>query len=108
MFIRQNTLLHFAQIRCIESYVYMKFYDKHPILDQYPKFPVKVQPIQVANYQVMTVKEAIKFLISFGSHTFEIIVYLFPFSDTFDLIFGLKNMTEVERLSNCTKLKFNF
>ena len=42
-----------------------KSYDEHPILHQFPKYPINVQPIQVANDQHMTVKEAI---ISFGGH----------------------------------------
>ena len=41
-----------------------KFYDEHPILHHYPKYPINVQPIQVENDQLMTVKEAIKFFIS--------------------------------------------
>ena len=56
-----------------------KFYDEHAILHQYPTYPINVQPIQVANDQLMTVKEATKFLISFGGPTFEIIAYLLPF-----------------------------
>ena len=71
-----------------------KFYDGHPILHQYPKYPINVLPIQVANDQLMTGKEAVKFLISFGGHTFENIAYLLPFSTSFDFIFGLKTMTE--------------
>ena len=55
-----------------------KFYDEHPILHHYPKYPINVQPIQVANDQLMTVKEA-TFFISFGGHTLEIIAYLLPF-----------------------------
>ena len=57
-----------------------KFYDEHPILHHYSKYPLNVQPIQVTNDQLMTVKEAIQFLISFGGHTFEILAYLLPFS----------------------------
>ena len=56
-----------------------KFYDEHPILHQCTKYPINVQPIKAANDQLMTVNEAIKFLISFGGHTFEIIAYLLPF-----------------------------
>ena len=85
-----------------------KFYDEHPILHQCPKYPIHVQPIQVANDQLMTVKEAIKFLISFGGHTFEITAYLLPFSTCFDFIFGLKTMTVIEGKSNCSKLEFKF
>ena len=70
-----------------------KFYDEHPILHQYSKYPINVQGIQVSNDELMTVEEAIKFFISFGGHTFEIIAYLLPFSTFFDFIFGLKTMT---------------
>ena len=86
----------------------MKFYDEHPILQHYSKYPINVQPIQVANDQHMTVKEAINFLISFGGHKFEIIAYLLPFSTASDLIFGLKSMTEIEEKSNYFKLEFKF
>ena len=54
----------------------------------------------------MPVKEAIKFLVSFGGHTFEIIAYLLPFSTAFDFIFGFKTMTEIEGKSNFSKLEF--
>ena len=69
-----------------------KFYNEHPILHLSPKCPTNVQPIQVANYQFMTVKGAITLFISFGGHTFEIIAYLLTFSTSFDFIFGLKTM----------------
>ena len=85
-----------------------KFYDEHPILHHFPKYPINVQPIQVANDQLTSVKEAINVLISFGGHTFEIIAYLLPFSTAFDFIFGLKTMTEIEQKSNYSKLEFKF
>ena len=52
----------------------------------------------------MTVKEAIKFFISFGGHTFEIVAYLLPFSTSFDLIFGLQSMIEIEGKSKLFKI----
>ena len=85
-----------------------KFHDEHPILHHYPKYPINVQHIQVANYQLLTVKEAINFLISFGGHSFEIIAYLLPFSTAFDFISGLKTMTLIEGKSNYSKLEFKF
>ena len=83
-----------------------KFYDEHSILHHYPKYPINVQPIQVANDQLMTVKEAINFFIYLRGHTFEIIAYLLPLSTAFDFIFGLKTMTEIEGKSNYSKLEF--
>ena len=85
-----------------------KFYAEHPILYKYPIYPINVLSIQVANDQLMTVKEAIKLLISFGGHTFEIRAYLLPFSTSFDFIFGLKTMTEIEGTSNYSKVEFKF
>ena len=85
-----------------------KFYDEDPILHHYPEYPIDIQPIQVANDQRMTVKEAIQFFISFGGHTFEIIAYLLPFSTSFDFIFGLKTMTEIEGKNNYSRLEFKF
>ena len=85
-----------------------KFYDENPILHQYSIYPINTQPIQVTNDQPMTVKEPIKFLTSFGGHTFEIIAYLLPFSTAFDFIFGLKTMTEIEGKSYYSKLEFKF
>ena len=85
-----------------------KFYYEHLILHHYPKYPINEQPIQVAHDQLMTVKEVIKFFISFGGHTFEIIAYLLPFSTTFDFIFALKTMTEIEGKSNYSTYEFKF
>ena len=62
-----------------------QFYDENLILHHYLQYQINVQPIQVGNDQFMTVKEAIKFLISFGGHTFEIMAYLLPISTSFDL-----------------------
>ena len=45
-----------------------KFYDEHPTLHHYPKYPTHIQPIQVGNNQLMTVREAIKFLVLGGSY----------------------------------------
>ena len=85
-----------------------KFYGEHPILHHYPKYPINVQPIQVANDKLMTFKKAIKFLISFRGHTFEIAAYLLPLSTAFYFIFGLRVMTEIEGKSNYSKLEFKF
>ena len=43
-----------------------KLYDEHPMLHHYPEYPINGQSIQVANDQLMTVKKAISFFISFG------------------------------------------
>ena len=39
-----------------------KFYNEHPILHQHPRYSINKQPIQVANDQIMTVKNIFDFL----------------------------------------------
>ena len=107
IFSRQDTFLYF-DTGASKSMLNKKFYDEHPILHHYPKYPINVQPIQVASEQFMTIKEAIKFLISFGCHKFEIIAYLLPFSTSFDFIFWLEIMTDLEGKNNYSKLEFKF
>ena len=85
-----------------------KFCHKHPIPYQYPKYSINVQPIQVAKDQFITVKEAIKYLISFGDHAFKITAYQLPLSTSFDFIFGLNIMTENEGKNNYSKLEVKF
>ena len=53
----------------------------------------------------MTFKEAINFFISNGGYTFEIIAYLLPFSTSFDFIFELKTMSEIEQKSKYLNLR---
>ena len=84
------------------------FYDKNPIIHQYPKCPVKVQPIQVANDCIMSFKEVMEFLIPIGNYLLEIIAYLFPFSTSFEFIFGSKSRTELEGKSNYAKMEIKF
>ena len=84
-----------------------KFYEKHPILHQYPKYLFNIQPIQVAYDHIMTIREAIKFQISDAGHTFKIIAVLLPFS-SFDFIFGLISLRENEGKRNDAKLEFKF
>ena len=101
---QQDTLLLFDTVAS-KAVLNKKFYYEYPMLHQSPKYPINVQPMQVANDQHITVKEVVKFLISFGSHTFEIIAYLLP---SCEFIFGLKTMTEIKGKSNYSKLEFKF
>ena len=98
-----KTLCHILLSKAILN---SRFYGEHPILHQCPKYPINTQPIQVANDQLKTVKQAIKYYISFGSHTCEIIAHLLPFSNS--STFELKSMTEIEEKSNYSKLVFKF
>ena len=85
------------------------FYDEYPTICQYLRYQIIIQPIQLANGQCMTVKEALKvMMISFESNILKIIVYLLPFSNSFDFFFGLKNMIEIGRKSSYSKLEFKF
>ena len=92
------TLLYFVWHRCIQSHV------KQEILWGNILYFISTK---VANDQLMTVKEAIKCLISFGNHTFEIITYLLSFSISLDHL-RIETMPEIERNSKYSKLELRF
>ena len=47
-------------------------------------------------------------LISFGSHVFEMVVYLLDMDDNFDFVIGQKAMYELEGGPNFGTLSFHF
>ena len=85
-----------------------KFYDEHPILHHYLKYPINVQPIQVANAQLMVVKEAIQFFDFFWRSYISDYSLFVTILNNFDFILGLKTMTEIEEKSNYSMLEFKF
>ena len=86
-----------------------KFYDEHPFLHRYPKYPVKPRGIKVANNDIMKVNECVHIMIKFHGHVFEIIAYLVPdMCDDFDFIVGQKTMYELESGPHFGQLSFNF
>ena len=85
-----------------------KFYNRTEFLHQYPKFKIKARKIKVADGRTIVIDECVNMLISFGSHVFEMIVYLLDMDDNFDFVIGQKAMYELEGGPNFGTLSFHF
>ena len=103
--IRVNTLIDSG---CSKPLLNKKFYGKHKFLHMYPKFSIKPRGIKLANDEVVTVDEAVKFVMQFHGHVFEFIAYLVEITQDFDFIIGQKSMYELEATANFRNLSFNF
>ena len=85
-----------------------KFYNRTEFLHQYPKFKIKARKIKVADGRTIIIDECVNMLISFGSHVFEMVVYLLDMDDNFDFVIGQKAMYELEGGPNFGTLSFHF
>ena len=93
---------------CSKPILNKKFYDKHPYLHQFPRYPLQAIGVVVANDGVIKVNEAIQFMVKFHGHVFEFIAYLADMSETFDLVIGQKSMYELEASVDFNNLAFSF
>ena len=79
--IRVKTLVNSGATKPILN---TKFYNRTEFLHQYPKFKIKARKIKVADARMIIIDECINMVISFGSHVFEMIVYLLDMDENFD------------------------
>ena len=93
---------------CSKPILNKKFYDKHPYLHQFPRYPLQAIGVVVANDGVIKVTEAIQFMVKFHGHVFEFIAYLADMSESFDLVIGQKSMYELEASVDFNNLAFSF
>ena len=85
-----------------------KFYNRTKFLHQYSKFKIKARKIKVADGRMIIIDECVNMVISFGSHIFEMVVYLLDMDDNFDFVIGQKAMYELEGGPNFGTLTFHF
>ena len=85
-----------------------KFYNRTKFLNQYPKFKIKPRKIKVADGRVIVIDECVNMVISFGSHIFEMVVYLLDMDENFDFVIGQKVMYELEGGPNVGTLTLHF
>ena len=103
--IRVKTLVNSGATKPILN---TKYYNRTEFLHQYPKFKIKVRKIKVADGRMIIIDECVNMLISFGSHVFEMVVYLLDMDDNFDFVIGQKAMYELEGGPNFGTLSFHF
>ena len=77
------------------------FYMRHTHLHKYPKFHSTIRNLQVGNGELVAALFVIPFVFKVGKHMFEIYTLVSEIQPSIDLIFGVKNMFEIEGEVSC-------
>ena len=87
-----------------KSYTSKAFYMRHTHLHKYPT----IRNLQVGNGDLVAALLVIPFVFKIGKHLFEIYTLVSEIQQSMDLIFGVKNMFEIEEEVNCRTSQFKF
>ena len=91
-----------------KSYMSKAFYMRHTHLHKYPKFHSTIRNLQVGNGELVAALFIIPFVFKVGKHMFEIYTLVSEIQQSIDLIFGVKNMFEIEGEVSCRTSQFKF
>ena len=91
-----------------KSYMSKAFYMRHTHLHKYPKFHSTIRNLQVGNAELVAALFVIPFAFKVGKHMFEIYTLVSEIQQNIDLIFGVKNMFEIEGEVSCRTSQFKF
>ena len=91
-----------------KSYMSKGFYMRHPHLHKYPKFNSTIRNLQVGNGGLVAALFVIPFVFKIGKYLFEIYTLVLEIQQSMDLIFGVKNMFELEGEVSCRTSQFKF
>ena len=91
-----------------KSYMSKAFYMRHTHLHKYPKFHSTIRNLQVGNGELVATLFIIPFVFKVGRHLFEIYTLVSKIQQSMDLIFGVKNMFEIEGEVSCRTSQFKF
>ena len=92
----------------MKSYMAKSFYDKAKCLHKLPKLSPKCSGIKVGNGMVVKVLFIIPVQVIVQGHVFEIYTIVSPIYDGIDIVFGMKNMVEVEGILNMRTSTIDF
>ena len=91
-----------------KSYMSKAFYMRHTHLHKYPKFRSTIRNLQVGNGELVAALFVNPFVFKIGRHLFEIYTLVSEIQQSMDLIFGVKNMFEIEGEVSCRTSEFKF
>ena len=85
-----------------------RFYGTNPMLHDMPKYVTTCTGIRIGNGSIVPALFVIPILFMACGHTFEIFTIVAEIDDDMDLVFGFKNMVEIEGLLNTRTGEFDF
>ena len=91
-----------------KSYMSKAYYMKNPNLHVLPKYETHIRSLQVGNGSKVATLFVIPIITNIHGHKFEIFTLVSEIQDTIDLVFGMKNMHEVEGEHSARHSEFRF
>ena len=100
-----DTLLDTGASNC---YMSTEFYKKNPQLHKLPKYKTMVKELRMGNGALSPAYFIIPVVFRIVRHKFEMHALVADIKGSADLVFGMKNMFEVEREHSCRNSEFRF
>ena len=91
-----------------KSYMSKAYYMQHPSLHTLPKYDTHIKHLQVGNRNKEATLFVIPIITSVHGHRFEIFTLVLEMQDSIDLVFGMKNMHEVQGELSARHSEFRF
>ena len=91
-----------------KSYMSKAYYMKNPQLHSLPRYKTHIKNLQVGNGHKVATVFVVPVIISIKTHRFEIFTLVSEIQDNIDLVFGMKNMHEVEGEHSARHSEFRF
>ena len=91
-----------------KSYMSKAYYMKNTNLHSLPKYDTHIKCLQVGNGNKVATLFVIPITVSIRNHRFEIFTLVSEIQDDIDLVFGMKNMHEVEGEHSARHSEFRF
>ena len=91
-----------------KSYMSKAYYMKNTTLHSLPKYDTHIKCLQVGNGNKVATLFVIPVIVSIRNHRFEIFTLVPEIQDDIDLVFGMKNMHEVEGEHSARHSEFRF
>ena len=91
-----------------KCYMSKEFYKNNPCLHHLPKYRSNVLNLRVGSGQLIPAHFLIPVIFKVLNHKFEIFALVSDIENTTDLVFGVKNMFEIEGELSCRNSEFRF
>ena len=91
-----------------KCYMSKTFYDKNPSLHKLPKYQTNIKGLRVGSGQLVPAHFLVPVVFKIVRHKFEVLALVSDIKGTTDLVFGVKNMFEVEGELSCRNSEFRF
>ena len=91
-----------------KSYMSKAYYMRNTTLHSLPKYDTHIKCLQVGNGNKVATLFVIPIIVSIRNHRFEIFTLVSEIQDDIDLVFGMKNMHEVEGEHSARHSEFRF